>query len=147
MPLPIFDLGQARRAKALAAVIEARHLLTQARRQVVEEVRTAYAAFESSRVQADRVRGELIPLQQQRYRRTEAAFQAGEVNATDLLLAGDAVKQAQSRLIDLQQNATVALVRLRRAAGGPGVVGDLEAPATTPTTLPSVGPANEASPR
>src|SRR6185503_474242 len=45
VPIPLLDWGQARRAKLNAQRIEAQHRLTQARRQVVEEVRRAVEAL------------------------------------------------------------------------------------------------------
>ena len=127
LPLPLFDFGGARRERARAAVIEARHRLTRAQRSVVEEVRLAYAAYGASRAQAVRVTDELIPLQQRRYQRTEAAFQAGETDATDLLLAGEGLEQAEARLIELQRAAASSLIRLQRTVGGAGVGGLLRA--------------------
>src|SRR4051794_36134290 len=42
VPLPLFDWGQARRDKAVSLALEARHQLTQTKRQIVEEVRKAH---------------------------------------------------------------------------------------------------------
>lgn len=47
-PLPIFDWGQARRAKAVALRAEARQKLVKAHRQVVQDVRTAYSDMAGS---------------------------------------------------------------------------------------------------
>ena len=86
VPLPLFDGGEARRAAAQARVIEARHQLAQARRQVVEDVRRAYAAMESAGEALELVQSKLLPLQEKRRRETEAAFLAGQTDATILVL-------------------------------------------------------------
>mgnify|MGYP002525318195 FL=1 len=52
VPLPLFDWGQARRAKARALAIGARHRLTQTVRRTVQEVRQAHAA--QAKLAADR---------------------------------------------------------------------------------------------
>jgi cobalt-zinc-cadmium efflux system outer membrane protein len=118
-PVPLFDWGRARRAKAKAEVIEARHKLTQARREAVEEVRRAYAAFQSSSAAAARAQSELIPIQMQRREQAEAAYKAGETDVTVLLLAEQDLQDSQAKLIELQGRASAGEYRLQRAVGGP----------------------------
>jgi outer membrane protein TolC len=140
LPLPIFDWGQARRARAKAAVIEARHDLTQVRRQVVEETRQAYAAFTASHVNLERVRDRLIPLLEQRHDQAEAQFRAGQTDVTELLLAEQELRAARTRLLELQRSNTESLIRLHRAVGGPGIAATLQDTAA-PTTAPATGAA------
>ena len=143
-PLPLFDFGQARRDRARAGVIEARHNLTQARRQVVEEVRRSLAALLASEDNLRRVRTELVPQSQQRRDQAEALFRLGETNILALLTAEEALRSSRIRLVELERKNTEALVRLNRAVGGAGVARDLDnmvppdGPAA-PTTMP-VGP-------
>ena len=88
-PIPIFDWGQSQRARAAVAEAEARNNLLQAQRQVVQEVREAYAAVQAF---------------------TEVAELASE--ADQELLA------VREKVIDLEHKALVALSKLRRAVGG-----------------------------
>ena len=138
-PLPVFDWGQAREAKAVAARIEAGHKLTEQRRRVVEEVRRAYAAVLAARATADRVRTDLIPLQQRRRNQTEAAYRTGHADVTTLLLADKDLQTARAKLVDLDRNTALSLSKLRRAVGGPAVADALTppSPTTAPTTRPS----------
>lgn len=124
-PLPIFDMGQARRARVSAEQVEARHRLTQASRLAVEEVRRAWESLTRTAANLGRVRQELIPLQQQRQALAETAFRLGQRDATSLFLAEQDLRAAQARAVDLERQTTIALVRLQRAAGGAGVAREL----------------------
>lgn len=136
-PIPLFDLGQAKRQKAQAALIEARHELTRIRRQVVEDARRAHAAFAASRENLQRVRNELIPLAQQRHEQAEAQFKAGQTGITGLLQAEEELRAARTRLVELERRNSEALIRLQRAVGGPGVIPRSAKPASAPATQPS----------
>ena len=143
-PLPVFDFGQAHVRKAKAAQIKARHQLTDIRRQVVEEVRRAYATFQQSQAALHRTEAELVPLQQRRREQAEAAYRAGEADLATLLLAETDLQDAQEKLIDLQEKSSVALIELQRAVGGPGIARQLarNSGATQPATQsPSTGSA------
>jgi outer membrane protein TolC len=136
VPLPIFDWGQARRARADAQVSQAGHELLGARRQVVQEVRTALATVEQSIATLRRARDELIPLQRQRREDAEAAYRAGQSDATGLLLAERDLQDDRARYTQLQQQAHSALIQLQRAAGGPAVL--TAVPTTAPATAPAI---------
>lgn len=124
-PLPIFDSGEARRAQNTAEQLEARHELTRAKRLVVEEVRTAYQALEASTVNLARIERELVPLQRQRRDLAEDAYRAGQTDVTPLFLAEQDVRVAATQAIAVEAQAALALVRLQRAVGGPGVAARL----------------------
>ncbi|MGD9690391.1 MAG: TolC family protein [Phycisphaerales bacterium] len=142
-PIPVFDMGQARRARITAEQIESRHHLTLARRKVVEEVRVAYQTLAAGRANLDRIRNELIPLQQQRRRVTEDVYLV-ERDITPLLLAEQDLRTAQARAIDAERQAVIALIRLQRAVGGPGVARAITSPPTPPTADRSAPPAPSA---
>ncbi|MBS0195978.1 MAG: TolC family protein [Planctomycetes bacterium] len=120
-PVPVFDMGQARRARVTAEQLEARHELTLAKRKIVEEVRIAYETLAASGANLARIRGELIPLQQQRRRLAEDAYRAGQSDITGLILAEQDLRLAQARSIEVEHQTAKALFRLERAVGGPGV--------------------------
>lgn len=125
-PLPLFDSGQAQRARLTAAQIEARHELTTARRQVIEEVRVAYASLAASLENLRRVTQELVPIQQQRRQQAEDLYRARETDVTALFLAEQNLQAAQARAIDIERQAILSMVRLQRAVGGPGVAAELQ---------------------
>ncbi len=124
-PLPIFDTGDARRARVTAEQIEARHALTTVRRRVVEEVRVAHKALAGNLVNLGRVRQDLIPLRQLRRDQAEEAYRAGLTDVTPLYLAERDFGVTQSQAIEIERQATISLVRLQRAVGGPGVAAEI----------------------
>ena len=142
-PLPLFDWGQASRAKARAAQVQARHELTKERRRVVEETRAAYATLVNSQAALARVRAELVPLQDRQRQQAEDLYRAGESDLTALLVAEENVQDAREKAVLLQETADTAMIKLRRAVGGRAVVDDLSrdteagrAPAPPPGTTP-----------
>jgi outer membrane protein TolC len=131
-PLPVFDMGRARRARVTAEQIEARHELTRTKRVVVEDVRRAYEALDRTNANLRRVRDELIPLQEQRLSAAEVTFRA-ERDITGLILAEQDLRDAQARAVDLERQMTIAQVRLQRAVGGTGVAKRIAAaPSSSP---------------
>lgn len=131
-PIPIFDMGQARKARVTAAQVEARHEFTLANRKVVEEVRIAHAALAGTLANLARVRQELIPLQQQRRDQAEQVYRSGQTDVTALFLAEQDLRATQARAIDLERETTIALIRLQRAVGGPGVAASVGSTSPAP---------------
>jgi outer membrane protein TolC len=139
VPLPLFDVGSAKRAAAAAAVIEARHRLTEARRTAVEETRRAYTALTASRENLVRVRDRLIPLQERRRQQAEDQYKQGVADITAVFLAEQDLLATRSKLIDLQRRVADALLRLQRAVGGAGAAPVAEgATPGTSTTRPVI---------
>jgi len=137
LPLPIFDMGQARAAKARSQVEEARHKLTDIQRQVIEETRRALAAFIASQASYAKIRDRLLPLQKRRHDLAESAYRAGQTDITAFFLAEQDLRQAESKLITQAKKSISAYIRLQRAAGGPGPAEKLDrAPTTPPTVAP-----------
>ena len=130
IPLPLFDWGQARKRRAEAQVIEARHRLTQTQRLVVQEVRQAAAGLTAAQAALAMVQDELVPLQARRREQAEAAYRNGFADLTTVLLAEQEAQATRSKVIELQRKVTSARVQLERAVGGPAFVARLQ-PATT----------------
>lgn len=118
--LPIFDWGQAQKNLATARRTEAEHLYTQLHRQVIQEVREAYAAWTSSRQVLAELEDQLVPLLVRREEEVLAAYEAGASDALALVLAQNDLQAARARLVNGRERASQALIRLQRAAGGPG---------------------------
>lgn len=147
-PLPIFDTGQAKRARVTAEQLEARHELTLARRKVVEDVRVAFQTLTASNSNLDRIRNELIPLQQQRRTLAEDAYRAGQSDVTALFLAEQDLRLTQAKAIEVERQASTAFVRLQRAIGGPGVAMPLiEAPTPVVPSPPDAPAPSESAPQ
>ncbi|MBL8765283.1 MAG: TolC family protein [Phycisphaerae bacterium] len=140
-PIPVFDMGQARRARVTAEQIEARHELTLSRRRIVEEVRVAHQSLAGNLANLNRVRQELIPLQQKRRDQAEQAYRAGHTDVTALFLAEQDLRATQAKAIDVERQTSIALIRLLRAVGGPGVAAQLaSAPPHVPMADSTVKP-------
>jgi outer membrane protein TolC len=127
-PLPLFDTGEARRKRVTSEQIEARHELTAAQRQVVEDVRLAYLDLEEGIRHLARVRDELMPLLERRRQQAERSYQGGQTDITPLLLAQQDLRAAESLQIEFERETSDSLIRLRRAAGGPGVAAEVMHP-------------------
>jgi len=137
VPLPLFDWGQARRRRAEAQVIEARHRLTQAQRLVVQEVRQAAAGLTAAQAALAMVQNDLVPLQERRREQAEAAYRSGFADLATVLLAEQEAQATRSKVIELQRRVSTARVQLERAVGGPAFVARSQPAATQPTTAPT----------
>jgi len=141
VPLPIFDTGRAARDKLTAQEIGARHDLTQMQRQVIEEVRRAYAGYRSALATLRLADGQLLPIAQQRYEQAQSAYKAGETDLLRLLVAQEDLQDARKKVVDLHKRASLARIKLHRAAGGPGAIPTVWSEAQTqPATRPSTQP-------
>ena len=127
LPLPLFDTGSARRDRAEAVIVEARHALVAAARAVVEEVRRAHASYAAARSTLVRAEQQLVPLQELRLAELQALLQVGETDQLALLLAEQELQLTRSRLVDLRRQASRSLARLELAAGGAGVAHEIGA--------------------
>ncbi len=134
VPIPVFDMGQARAERATAEQIEARHELVQVRRQVIEDVRRSFESLTQTCNNARRVHQELIPLQEKRRSLAEATFRFGQSDVTALILAEHDLRSAEAKAVEFDRKAAIAAIRLERAVGGPGPSGSVGANQKTATT-------------
>ena len=146
-PIPLFDWGQAKRAKASALQSEAEHKLTKVQRTVVEDVRKAHAAYVESMSALELARNRLVPAQERRRQETEDAYKAGLTDVASLVLADQDLLASKAKLIELEEQASSALVKLERAVGGPGVASELRdaGASTRPATVPVDTPRGEST--
>jgi outer membrane protein, heavy metal efflux system len=119
-PLPLFDMGGARRRRALAAVMAGRNELVATQRRVVEEVRRALSDLESARARLTRVQERLLPLEVDRRSQVEEVFLGGQVDVTAVLFAEQGLQSALTRRVELATELVDAWSRLERAVGGAG---------------------------
>ena len=120
-PVPIFDTGQAQRARVTAEQIEARHLLTQAQRDVVEDVRLAHRSLRASLANYDRVTKDWLPIQERRRTLAEESYQTGRSDVSALYQAEQELQSAYARAVTIGLQVAFDRINLQRAAGGPGV--------------------------
>ena len=118
VPLPLFDWGQAQRAKARAQAIAARHRLTKTLRQIVQEVRQAQVSLAQLGVIVRQAREELVPLQTERVRLARAVYEAGQSDLTPMRLAELDLLEARRKLLQLELRTALASTQLERSMGG-----------------------------
>ncbi len=143
--MPIFDFGQATRAKLEADRLAARHELAGLQADVIQDVRLSYATYLNTRQALVDARDKLLPLHQQQLALARLAYQSGETDLATLLLAETDLQETVLKIVDLQEKVTVARIKLQRAAGGAVVADGLEA-ATRPETPPAAAPQTPATP-
>ncbi len=122
VPLPFFDFGRVRRERVRARLSQAHHELSDTNRRVVEEVRRSLEALHAARSSLERVATRLLPLTEERRRKTEEIFVAGQVDVTALWLAEQDLQSANSKRVELEKRLALAHVRLERAVGGNGEI-------------------------
>lgn len=130
LPLPLGGRTGVRVAGARARELEALHLLTEARRRAVEDVRAALGVLQLSADSVERLRSELLPLQERRRTELQRAFDAREVDATQLLFFDQSLQESRTRLLELELQVALATIRLERAVGGPAAYETTRASAT-----------------
>ena len=125
--VPILDDGYARIAKA-AARLEAAHLASViVVENVIEEVRLALNQWLQAREQVEAYDIGLVGSARTVVRRSESAFKAGAVNATELLLTQRRLISLERRLLEERLDADIAWIKLENAVGG-----SFELPLETP---------------
>jgi cobalt-zinc-cadmium efflux system outer membrane protein len=138
IPIPIFDMGNETRAKAVAQQRAARQDLAQQSLEVIEEVRLAYATYTASLDALTQAQTQLLPIQEQQRQQAEESYKSGDTDLTTLLQAESDLEQTRSKVAELEEKATVALVQLHRAVGGAGIA------ATVADSTQPAGPTSQA---
>jgi outer membrane protein TolC len=148
-PLPLFDFGQAARAKVRALRAVALNELVQQQREIIQDVRLAHASYRHARETLQQYDQQLLPLQVNQTDQARLAYQAGEADLAILLLAENELELTRSKILELQEKVLIARIKLQRAAGGAAIADRLESagaaqsrPATSPApmTAPATGP-------
>ena len=125
--IPILDDGYARVAGA-SARLEAAHLaLAVAEENAVEEVRLSLNQWLQAREQVEAYDMGLVRAARTVVRRSESAFKAGAVNATELLLTQRRLITLERRLLEERLDSDLAWIKLENAVGG-----SFELPLETP---------------
>lgn len=147
-PVPIFDWGQAQRAKVRAQIVAARHDLAEQQLEIVQDVRTSYLGYVQSAAQLAYAQGQILPVQRQQLDQAQLAYQSGEADVTTLLLAENELDLTFSKIEELQEKLTLSRIKLQRAAGGAGVAEQTDAAIPVhpaPSTRPSPATTEESA--
>lgn len=116
--LPIFDDGTQLRAAAAARVEASREHAAELRLDVAGEVRTSWAVAQAALGQIAHLDQDRLPALERRIVAVRAAFEVGEADLTESLVAERDLIQARVRRVELLRDFHDASRRLERAAGG-----------------------------
>jgi outer membrane protein TolC len=119
LPVPVFYWQHARGDIALSQHVERGLAATyrDARAQVTQDVRSAYANASTAMRQAVFLRDQLVPAAREAYRIASSSYAIGGSSALEVLTARAALLQAQSQLADALAAANTARADLDRALG------------------------------
>lgn len=118
VPIPIFDLGQARGAQADALARMAEHAARDVRNRAISEVRTAWTDLVFARQYAEKVRTEIVGLATQGVQSARASVEAGQADASVVLEAESLLASARLEQIEAEERLAIAMIELERAMGG-----------------------------
>ncbi len=119
LPLPTFYWQHARGNIAIAQHFEKELAATyrDARAQVTQDVRTAYANASTAMRQVVFIRDQLVPGAREAYRVASTSYGLGGSSALEVLSARSTLLQAESQLADALASANTARADLDRALG------------------------------
>lgn len=112
VPLPIVNRNQGRLRQARAELVEASNRLQQKERDLAERLAKNVQAYETARLQSDRIGAEIVPRAEETLRLTTDAFQAGETSYLQLLTAQRTLFEARLRELEARSNAVQSASRL-----------------------------------
>lgn len=118
MPIPVFDTGDARKAKGVAIARQAELHAISTRRKAAAEVRSAWATFQLAASRLARAEGAASALASEGVRLAEAAVQSGEADRLTLINARLSAEMVNTQVVDAREQAELARIALWRAAGG-----------------------------
>jgi outer membrane protein TolC len=119
LPLPVFYWQHSRGDIALSQHTESELAATyrDARAQVTQDVRAAYANASTAMRQVTFLRDELVPAAREAYRVSSTSYGLGGSSALDVITARAALLQAEAQLADALAAANTARADLDRALG------------------------------
>ena len=119
LPLPVFYWQHSRGDIALSQHTESELAATyrDARAQVTQDVRAAYANASTAMRQVTFLRDELVPSAREAYRVSSTSYGLGGSSALDVITARTALLQAEAQLADALAAANTARADLDRALG------------------------------
>jgi cobalt-zinc-cadmium efflux system outer membrane protein len=138
VPLPIFDQNQAQVAKAQYRARELQQRYEELEQRVMEGVRTAVTLRRLAEDRARTYRDELLPLRTTNLRLAETEYQSGRESILTVLLAQEELIRTQLGYAAAVRDLAISAANLERQLAGRLPEPAVEAPASQPTTSPSV---------
>lgn len=117
-PLPIFDDGSARRARADALVLSAEHSLSLTIRDVEAEICLTWERYRASRQSLDELGENRLRLLEAQLQRKRAVAAAGEAGRSDVLSSEQTLLLVKLEELQLRLRLQMEYSRLIRLAGG-----------------------------
>jgi cobalt-zinc-cadmium efflux system outer membrane protein len=117
LPLPLFRRNEAGIGKALAELEQARIELRAANRDSRAAVLALWKRHEALRARVGRLKTSVLPPLEENLRLSQAAFRAGEIGLTEILLVNRQVLEGRRDVLEAETEARLAQNALERAAG------------------------------
>lgn len=117
VPIPFFKRNQSGIGKALAEVNQAQIERQAGERDIRAAVQAQWTRYQQLIARANRLRSTVLPPLEDNLRLTRIAFQAGEINLTDLLLVNRQVLDGRRDMLEVETELRLAQIALERAAG------------------------------
>lgn len=118
VPIPIFDTGAARTARAAAEAGVAEQTARDARARAITEARSAYVRAASAAATLAEFFAEPVGPAERNLDLSRRAFTAGTLELTGLLEAEESEVRVRLRRIELEEAAVIGAIELERAVGG-----------------------------
>lgn len=112
VPLPLWDRNQGNRRRALADLNEASNRLRQKELDLGERLAVQVQAYETARLQSERIRREIVPRAEETLRLTRDAFEAGETSFLQLLTAQRTLFEARLDELEFRRQAAETAARI-----------------------------------
>ncbi|RJP75054.1 MAG: TolC family protein [Candidatus Abyssobacteria bacterium SURF_17] len=116
--VPIFDHGQARRARQQAQLRQSRYRIKEMELIVASEVRSAYTRLSAARTMAEYCRNEVVPLRTRMVSLSQQYYDAMIMGAYALLKTKENEVRAQRQYTEALADYWIARSEVERAVGG-----------------------------
>jgi len=117
LPIPLFDRGQGRRARADAELEKASRHYVAVRERIAAEVRLARVRYLAAREALEISRAQIVATLEEAHRRAERAHEAGETSALPVLEAARRLADARRREAESEAELHRAKAELERSVG------------------------------
>lgn len=115
--LPTFQRNQAGRGAAAARVVQAEQSLQALRRSAEQEIHLAHLRLQVAEEAASAYAGEVVTAMQENLDLSNRAYQASQIDFTQLLLIRRASLEAQRGYVEALEELNAARAQLKRAVG------------------------------
>jgi len=139
LPIPLFDQGQARVAKAQAQVRQAEQTYKAMRTQLRSDVRRVCTHLETARLKSTLYRDSIIPMRGRIVEQSQLFYNGMLLGVFDLLRARENELDAHRQYISALRDYWVEFSQLERTVGGRLKVSTTQ-PTTNATTQPTTAP-------